>query len=109
MDSPAAMKSAYFDETNQVDEAGTSIIKALGIYHPGALVILANGEIGIVVRRRRSDMLRPTVAALLSRQGMPMAEPVLRDTSLPANGIVANVSHSAVKVRTDLLRLLAVA
>jgi hypothetical protein len=38
-----------------------------------------------------------------------MAEPVLRDTSLPANGIVANVSRSAVKVRTDLLRLLAVA
>ena len=109
MDSPAAMKSAYFDETNQVDEAGTSIIKALGIYHPGALVILASGEIGIVVRRRGSDMLHPTVAALLSRQGMPMAEPVLRDTSLPANGIVANVSRSAVKVRTDLLRLLAVA
>jgi len=109
MASLAAMKSAYFDEKNEVDEAGTSIIKALGIYHPGALVTLASGEVGIVVRRRGADMLHPLVAVLLTRQGMPMAEPVMRDTSLPAHGIVANVSHSAVKVRTDLLRVLAVA
>lgn len=109
MGSPAAMKSAYFDEANCVDEAGTSIIKALGIYHPGALVTLANGETGIVVRRRGGDMLHPIVAALLTRQGIPMVEPLLRDTSQPGHGIVANVRHQSVKVRTDLLRLLAAA
>ena len=108
MTSQAAMQSAYFDEHHEVDDAGTSIIKALGIHHPGALVTLATGEIAVVVRRG-SDGLHPMVAVLLNRHGIPLAEPVVRDTNLPANSIVANVNHSAVKVRTDLLRLLALA
>ena len=108
MASLAAMKSAYFDEDQQVDDAGTSIIKALGIHHPGSLVTLAGGEVAIVVRRGLHG-LNPLVAVLINKQGMPLAEPVIRDTRLPGFGIVANVDHAAIRVRSDLLRLLAVA
>ena len=108
MASLAAMKSAYFDEEQRVDDAGASIIKALGIHHPGALVTLASGDTAVVVRRGLNG-LNPMVAVLVNRQGMPLAEPVLRDTSQPEYGIVANINHNSIKVRSDLLRLLAVA
>lgn len=108
MASLAAKQSTYFDEKHEVDDAGTSIIKALGIHHPGSLVTLATGEVAIVIRRAK-DRLHPIVAVLLNRHGIPLVEPVTRDTSLPAHRIVANVNHAAVKIRTDLLRVLAVA
>ncbi|MBP6483549.1 MAG: phosphohydrolase [Rhodoferax sp.] len=103
----AAMKAAYLDEDSKVDEAGAALIRVLGIHHPGALVKLATDEIAIVIRRGM-HRLHPTVAVLVGKNGMPLVEPVIRDTRQPEFAIVANVKHTDIKARTDLLRLLAV-
>ena len=102
----AAMQATYFDEARKVDEAGASLIKAIGIYPPGSFEKLASGEIATVVRLG-VNTLTPRVAVLVNRQGMPMVEPALRDTRLPEYRIVASVNHKDIKVRADLVRLLA--
>ena len=102
----AAMQATYFDEGKKVDEAGASLIKAVGIYPPGSFVKLASNEIATVVRRG-VNTLTPRVAVLVNREGMPMAEPAIRDTRLPNYRIVASVNIRDIKVRSDLLRLLA--
>ena len=102
----AAMQATYFDESRKVDEAGASLIKAVGIYPPGSFVKLASNEIATVVRRG-VNTLTPRVAVLVNRQGMPTVEPAIRDTRLPEYRIVASVSYKDIKVRSDLVRLLA--
>jgi HD-GYP domain-containing protein (c-di-GMP phosphodiesterase class II) len=102
----AAMQATYFDEGKKVDEAGASLIKAVGIYPPGSFVKLASNEIATVTRRG-VNTLTPRVAVLVNRDGMPMAEPAIRDTRLPGYRIVASVNIRDIKVRSDLLRLLA--
>ena len=101
-----AMHATYFDEAKKVDEAGASLIKAVGIYPPGSFVKLASNEIATVVRRG-SNTLTPRVAVLVNRQGMPMLEPAIRDTRVADYRILSSVNYRDIKVRTDLLRLLA--
>jgi HD-GYP domain-containing protein (c-di-GMP phosphodiesterase class II) len=108
MASLVAMKAAYFDEEQKVDAAGASLIKALGVHHPGALVKLASGEVAIVVRRG-ANRLHPQVAVLVNRKGLSLAEPLMRDTGQPEFAIASSLDRSAIMARTDLLRLFAVA
>ncbi|MFO1339466.1 MAG: phosphohydrolase, partial [Burkholderiaceae bacterium] len=58
----------------------TGMIKALGLYPPGDLVQLKNGEIAVVVRRGQTATT-PLVASLTNAQGMPVATTTLRDTT----------------------------
>ena len=102
----SAMQASYYDETKSMDEAGAALVKALGIYPPGAWVKLASEEIGIVVRRGASAAT-PRVAVLLNRSGMPTGEPIPRDTALPSWKIVSPVAHKEVRVRLPLEKLLA--
>ena len=102
----SAMQASYYDETKSMDEAGAALVKALGIYPPGAWVKLASQEIGVVVRRGASAAA-PRVAVLLSRTGMPTGEPIPRDTLQPAWKIVSPVAHKDVRVRLPLEKLLA--
>lgn len=101
----AAMQACYFDENRQIDEAGAALIKAVGIYQPGAFVRLATDEVAIVVKRG-ANTTTPRVAVLINRQGIPTVEPTVRDTSLPEYRIVASVPHREVKVQINLERLL---
>ena len=101
----AAMQACYFDENRQIDEAGAALIKAVGIYQPGAFVRLATDEVAIVVKRG-TNTTTPRVAVLINRQGIPTVEPTVRDTSLPEYRIVASVAHRDVKVQINLERLL---
>ncbi|MBP6645585.1 MAG: phosphohydrolase [Burkholderiaceae bacterium] len=101
-----AMQAIYFDESKKVDEAGASLIKAVGVYPPGSFVKLASNEIATVVNRGATS-LAPRVAVLVNRQGLPMAEPAIRDTRLTEYRIVSSVNRNSIKVRSDLLRLLA--
>jgi HD-GYP domain-containing protein (c-di-GMP phosphodiesterase class II) len=108
-DSPAsAMKSTYFDENRDIDEAGAAIIKAVGIYSPGSFVRLASNEIAAVVKRG-ANTTTPRVAVLVNRTGMPTGELILRDTSQPDYRILSSVPHREVKVKISLPRLLALA
>lgn len=102
----SAMQASYYDETKSMDEAGAALVKALGIYPPGAWVKLASGEIGVVVRRGASAAT-PRVAVLLNRSGMATGEPLPRDTAQPTWKIVSPVAHKDVMVRLPLEKLLA--
>lgn len=102
----AAMQASYFDENRQVDEAGAALIKAVGIYSPGSFVRLQTDEIAAVIRRG-ANTTTPRVAVLINREGVPVAEPVIRDTSLRDYRIVASVPYREVKVQLNLQRMLA--
>jgi len=101
----AAMQASYFDENRQVDEAGAALIKAVGIYSPGSFVRLTTNEVAIVVQRG-ANTTTPKVAVLINREGIPTADPIIRDTSLRDYRIVASVPHRDVKVQINLQRLL---
>lgn len=101
----AAMQGSYFDENRQVDEAGAALIKAVGIYSPGSLVKLNTDEVAVVIRRG-ANTTTPKVAVLINRNGMPLAEPVIRDTALRDYRIVASIPHREVKVQLNLQRML---
>lgn len=100
-----AMQSCYFDENKQVDEAGGALIKAVGIFQPGAYVQLASDEVAVVVRRG-ANTSTPRVAVVLNRSGLPTTEHALRDTSQKEFRVVASVAHNEVKVQIPLERLL---
>jgi ribosomal protein S16 len=100
-----AMQACYFDENKQVDEAGAALIKAVGIYQPGAYVKLASEEVAVVVRRG-ANTSTPRVAVVLNRSGMPTAEHAVRDTSQKDYRIVGSVPYNEVKVRISMERIL---
>jgi HD-GYP domain-containing protein (c-di-GMP phosphodiesterase class II) len=101
----AAMQACYFDENKQVDETGAALIKAVGIYQPGSFVRLATDEVAIVIKRGFNTST-PRVAVLISRSGMPIMEPTIRDTSTRDYRVIASVPHREVKVQINLERLL---
>lgn len=100
-----AMKAAYFDESSQVDEAGSALVKAVGIYPPGSFVRLASGEVAIVVRRG-ANTIAPRVAVVRHRSGMPNADLPVRETTLPQFKVTASVPYDEVKDKPSLKRLL---
>lgn len=101
----AAAKAAYLDENGQPDEAGSAIIKAVGLYPPGCLVRLTSQEVAVVLRRgRRANA--PIVASIVNPAGAVLASPALRATHLPAHAITGGVAPHEVKVRLNLQRLL---
>jgi HD-GYP domain-containing protein (c-di-GMP phosphodiesterase class II) len=101
----AAMQASYFDENKAMDEAGAALIKAVGVYQPGAYVRLSTNEVAIVVQRGLNTTT-PRVAVLLNREGLATVEPPIRDTSVREHRVVASVPHREVKVQINLERLL---
>ena len=101
-----AMQACYFDENKKPDEAGAALVKATGIYSPGSFVRLTNNEIAVVIKRG-SNTTTPRVAVLINRNGMPIAEMSVRDTSQNEFRIIASVPHRDVKVKINLERLMA--
>lgn len=101
----AAMQASYYDEEQKVDEAGAALVKALGIYPPGAFVKLASQEVAVVLRRGASGTT-PRVAVVTNRLGMPTGELIPRDTAQPQWKIVGVVAHKDVRVQLSLNRLL---
>lgn len=105
MSATAAAKAAYLDENQKPDAAGSLIIKATGLYPPGCLVRLRSGEVAVVLRRGRLAN-QPEVASIVKADGLALAEPVARNTRLPANEVVGGVAPHEVKVRLNPARLL---
>ncbi|MFN7857093.1 MAG: HD-GYP domain-containing protein [Acidovorax sp.] len=106
MAATAAMQASYYDEEKQVDQAGASLVKTLGVYPPGSFVRLASKEIGVVIRRG-ATATTPRVAVLTNRDGMPTGEPIPRDTAMPPWKITGAIPSRDVRVKVPLERLLA--
>ncbi|MDR7296971.1 HD-GYP domain-containing protein (c-di-GMP phosphodiesterase class II) [Pelomonas aquatica] len=105
MSGAAAARAVFLDELGQPDEAGAALIKAVGLYPPGTIVRLANGEVGIVFKRGFSAN-EPLVAALIGKSGSPLSNPVPRDTRLASQAIAASLAPADLKLRVNLDALL---
>ena len=81
--------------------SGQALIRTLGVYPPGVWVKLHCGEIAMVLRRTPIAKA-PIVASLVSRSGMPLAVPALRNTKLPDFAVTGAVPAAQVKVRPNL-------
>lgn len=79
--SHVAARSLFLQADGQHNPYVAAIIKALGLYPPGSCVKLANGELGIVVKRGEAAHL-PEVHSLINSQGQPLPESVPRNTAL---------------------------
>ena len=104
MSATAAAKAVYLDEFQKPDEAGSAIIKAIGLYPPGCLVRLKSGEVGVVLRQSKKST-EPVVATVINAAGNAVAEPALRNTALPQHAVVGGVAAHEAKVRLNLDRL----
>lgn len=88
------------------DRLGALFVKTIGFYPPGSYVRLVHGESGIVVRRGPKAN-EPKVMVLTGRHGMPLGEPVLRDTSDATWAVQAGLPPGDVKVMVNVARLIA--
>jgi len=76
-----ALREIFLERGKSVDPMlAAYFIKVLGIYPPGTLVRLNNGEIG-VVSRKGEGATTPTVHALVGPRGVSLSIPVRRDTA----------------------------
>ena len=57
-----------------------TFLEELGIFPPGSFVSLHNGETAIVIRRGTHDRA-PQVCSVISLKGVPLPQPILRDSS----------------------------
>ena len=97
----AAAQVALLDEGGHTDEAGQALIRTLGLYPPGVWVKLQCGEVAMVLRRTLVAKC-PVVVSLVSRSGMPLAVPTLRNTKMPDFAVTGAVPPAQVKVRPNL-------
>ena len=72
------------------NELSLTLIKELGVYPPGSIVRLKNGDIGVVVKRL-PDRHHPIVVSILGPRGTLYQHIVKRETKLPLFKIVAPV------------------
>ena len=76
-----ALREIFLERGKGIDPLlAAHIIKEMGIYPPGTLVRLNNGEIG-VVSRKGETATTPIAHALVGPRGIPLSIPVKRDTS----------------------------
>ena len=70
----------------QGNPVAAAIIKEYGIYPPGNAVMLASGELAVVIRRG-ATAVTPLAAAITDKAGMPTVGTARRDTGQPAFAI----------------------
>lgn len=93
-------KAAQFDG-NLCD----ALVKELGMYPPGALVRLANGEVGVITERG-AKIHAPQVYSVYDTSGMPLMVPRQRDVQLEQFAIRTPVAYSECRAVALIIRRL---
>ena len=81
-----------------------AIIKEYGIYPPGNFVLLASGEMAVVIRRGATAHT-PVAAAVTDRNAIPVIHTTRRNTAEPAYAIKSLVPDSKMMMRLPPERL----
>lgn len=83
----AVLRQLFMDKDKNID-AGLAglLVKAVGIYPPGSLVALANGDTAVVVKRTRNAQ-HPVVRCVKTNMNLILEQPRKRLTSEPAYAI----------------------
>ena len=95
-----AARDACLDASGLPDATGATLLRVLGLYPPGSFVRLANGEIGIVIRRGEKAHT-PQVACVRSFDGSLIANPILRETASAGHAIQRSLAPADVRMRLD--------
>jgi HD-GYP domain-containing protein (c-di-GMP phosphodiesterase class II) len=86
-----ALRSLFLERGKAVDESLASLlVREIGVFPPGTPVRLANGEVGVVLRRGRGAT-RPIVARLINANGTLAALAAQRDSAVPGYAITETV------------------
>ncbi len=86
-----ALRSLFLERGKAVDEGLASLlVREIGVFPPGTPVRLANGEVGVVLRRGRGAT-QPIVARLINANGTLAALAAQRDSALPEYAITETV------------------
>ena len=105
--SPAiAARDTCLDADGRPDTVGMAMLRKLGLYPPGSFVRLANGDLGVVVRRGALAHT-PIVAALRRDDGGAHLHPRRCDTAQRELAVVHGVTAEDVRVRLNHPRNLA--
>jgi HD-GYP domain-containing protein (c-di-GMP phosphodiesterase class II) len=78
-------------------ELARILVKEIGIYHPGSLVQLINGEIAVVTQRGKK-IHHPIVQSVLKEDGVPLVNPIRRDCSKENYSIIYSVAPQQITV-----------
>lgn len=76
------------------------LIKEVGMYPPGSLVKLANGEVGVVYKRG-PQANTPVVATLINAKGLAQMDAVKRDTSMDSFKVVTIMPPTMINVNFE--------
>ena len=102
----AALRDMYQQKDSHLDgELVQMLIKEIGVLPPGAIVKLKCGEVA-VLQKRTFKAEGASVYSVYDRNGMPMVDPVRRDTQSPGFEIVGMVPFSQCKSATLLIKRL---
>lgn len=82
-----------------------ALVRELGMYPPGAIVRLANGEIA-VVKARGAKITQPLIFSVYDACGMPLMSPRQRDGAVDENAIKEPVAHSECRAVELIIRRL---
>ncbi len=101
-----ALREIFAQRGKVVDEAmAERLIREIGVYPPGCFVQLANGDIGVVIKRSLKDASHPTVNAVISARGGLYSRPLRRDTHHEDLYAIKTVLPRQESVPMDLPRL----
>ena len=101
-----AIKEIFNERNTQFDpEACAALVKELGMYPPGAIVRLVNGEIA-VVKARSAKINEPQIFSVYDTSGMPFMSPRQRDSKSDEYAVKAPVSHSECRAVSLIIRRL---
>lgn len=91
-----ATKQLFHEDQHRT--VANAIFQELGLFPPGELVKLANGECGVVMHRT-DNVKYPIVAAITDCQGKPCARTTQRDTSCSEFAIIASIPEKTLAAR----------
>jgi hypothetical protein len=100
------MRELLMENGGKTDQRLSNLmIKELGVFPPGALVRLANGEIGMV-KERQANTAHPIVYSFVRPDGMPMAVALRRDTQRSEYRVQGLVPFDDYRASVGLVRRL---
>ena len=89
-----ALRRIFLDVGQEVGSSlAQMFIKELGIYPPGSVVRLQNGETAVVVRRK-AELAGPMLACIANSKGEHYAQPLHRDSSEQEQHAIRDVHPS---------------
>lgn len=97
-----ALRDIFLERGKEVDPGlAAHFIQILGIYPPGTLVRLNNGEIGVVTHRVMGTAT-PTVHVLIGPRGQLLAFPIKRETDKKLFAIQESLTEEQASIRFSM-------